>query len=193
MVFPLVPRIPVWAEGAQRRAGDLVYKPAAGTFFCLSLRLTLPMQIRLQIGHWGLILVYRGPLVFRLKGGEQVQMVGGAEPHVDWEVYPSTPWNYGRVADLQNATSGFEVEGRPVGSIPFKPDSAPVTLRVLGKRLPEGPFVDNSAGPIRGGPHHSSESPPFRESVNEGPRRRERHRDPRLLPIVSKAAEPILS
>jgi hypothetical protein len=41
--------------------------------------------------------------------------------------------------------------------VPFDPSSAPVVLKTTGKRLPDWQLLDNSAGPIEGGPYPSSE------------------------------------
>lgn len=161
--FPLVLRIPQWAEGAALRVGGEEHHPTPGTFFRVqrrwqdgdSARLLLPMKIRVESGHDGLISVYRGPLLFGLKIGEHWQKIAGEEPHADWEVYPTTPWNYGLIVDPQSPEAHFEVEKRSIGAIPFEPDQAPVALIARGKRLAEWHIVDNSAGPITGGPHTS--------------------------------------
>ena len=48
-----------------------------------------PMPVRLQSGHEGLMSVFRGPLLFALKMGEDWVKIGGEAPHNDWEVYPT--------------------------------------------------------------------------------------------------------
>jgi hypothetical protein len=139
--------------------------PTPGTFHQLErlwsdgdeVRLTLPMTIRLASGHEGLVSVYRGPLLFGLKIGEEWRKVGGSEPHADWEVYPTTPWNYGLIVDLRNPAASFAMQRFALHSVPFEPSHAPVTLRARARRLPGWELVDNSAGPISVGPFDSSE------------------------------------
>src|SRR5258706_55274 len=113
------------------------------------------MQVRVRHGHEGLISVYRGPLLYGLKMGEYWQKVGGVEPHADWEVYPTTAWNYGLLLDHDNAEGSFQVEKHHVGRVPFEPEAAPIVLKAKGKRIAEWNMIDNSAGPISGGPHPS--------------------------------------
>ena len=40
---------------------------------------------------------------------------------------------------------------------PFAPETAPVRIRVQGRRIPRWGLKDNSAGPIDAGPHATSE------------------------------------
>ena len=61
--------------------------------------LRLPMYPRVVRGHDGLVSIYRGPLLFGLHIGEDWRRFKGDEPHADWEVYPTTPWNYGLAVD----------------------------------------------------------------------------------------------
>jgi hypothetical protein len=79
------------------------------------------------------------------------------EPHADWEVYPTTPWNYGLALDANDPLAGIEVTQGVVSSPPFAPEAAPVRLRLNGRRLPQWRLVDNSAGQIPAGPHTTDE------------------------------------
>jgi hypothetical protein len=162
--FPLALRIPAWATGAEIRAGEAVYHPEPGSFFRLEqdwqaenhLQITFPMHVRAERWHRGLVSIYRGPLLFGLRIGEQWRQVAGEMPHADWEVYPTTPWNYGLSIDPQDE-GAFEVEETAIGALPFDPATAPVRLRTRGQRIPEWGLVENSAGDIDGGPHPSTE------------------------------------
>jgi hypothetical protein len=104
-----------------------------------------------------LVSVYRGPLLFGLKIGEEWKKIRGIEPHADWEVYPTTPWNYGLMLDYKNPSASFEIETSSVGTVPFEPDLAPVRLKAKGRRIPEWGLVNNSAGPVSVGPFSSAE------------------------------------
>lgn len=163
--FPILLRIPGWAAGAEITAGEQTYHPEPGSFFRLetswqdgsTIQARFPMQVRLARGHRGLVSVFRGPLLFGLRIGERWHQIGGQAPHADWEVYPTTPWNYGLAVDPEAFEGEFEVELNEVGQVPFEPEAAPVVLRTKGRRIPEWGLVDNSAGEIDGGPHLSSE------------------------------------
>ena len=105
--------------------------------------ITLPMEIRVERRYHNSASILRGPLVFGLRIGEEFRKLKGEEPHADYEVYPTTPWNY--ALDLD---SGIAVETRPVGPVPFAPEAAPVVLRVGAKRVPDWVLVNDSAGPL---------------------------------------------
>lgn len=164
--FPLLLRIPGWAKGATLEIeNNEPVEVNTGEFHRLerewenetNLFLNFPMHIRISKGHAGLISVYRGPLLFGLRIGEHWQQIRGQQPHADWEVYPTTPWNYGLVINSDNPTASFYVEERPVSAVPFDPNAAPVCITAIGKRLPQWGLVDNSAGPIDAGPHITDE------------------------------------
>ncbi len=169
--FPLLLRIPEWAEGTRVECSGQTFHPAPGSFLRVErawqdgdqMRLTLPMPVRLQSGHAGLVSVYRGPLLYGLKIGERWHKIPHekepalAEPAGDWEVYPTTPWNYGLAVEVETGRGDFQIQAGAPGQAPFDPARAPVVLKTRGRRLPEWQLVDNSAGPIDGGPHVSSE------------------------------------
>lgn len=164
--FPLLLRIPAWATETQvlvNHAGEA--EPQPGTFLRLEriwqdgdrITLRFPMHVRLTHGHAGLVSVYRGPLLFGLQIGEEWRKIRGTEPHADWEVYPTTPWNYALAVDERNPDSSFRVETGPLSNVPFDPLAAPICLKGRGRRLPAWMLVNNSAGPVEGGPHHPTE------------------------------------
>jgi rhamnogalacturonyl hydrolase YesR len=164
--FPLLLRVPAWAAGAQLRVNGAVQPaPVAGEFCRLertwqagdTVQLDLPLELRATQGHERLLSLYRGPLLFGLRIGEHWHQVAGEVPHADWEVYPTTPWNYGLLLDPQAPAAGVTVHVHAVSNPPFAPDTAPVRLRARGRRLPAWGLRDNSAGPIDGGPHASAE------------------------------------
>lgn len=161
MEFPLRLRIPSWAEGSEITSAGQVSRPTAGSFFTLhrcwedgdTISVRFPMPVRIERGYRGLISVYRGPLLFGLRIGEKWVKIGGDEPHADWEVYPTTPWNYGLCLDLDNPAESFVVETRPPASVPFDPAAAPVVIKARGRRIDGWRLDKNSAGEIDAGPH----------------------------------------
>jgi hypothetical protein len=137
--FPLRLRIPAWAEGATVMVGEKPPVAAApGTFHVIdrtwsggdTVTLHLPMPVRVEHGFQDSVRLLRGPLVFSLQIGEELRQVGGEAPHADWEVYPTTPWNYG----LALVEGEISVGEMPIGLVPFAPDAAPVTLTVPARR-----------------------------------------------------------
>jgi hypothetical protein len=93
--------------------------------------------------------VERGPLVYSLKLGEQWQKLRERPTQADdYEVHPTTPWNYGLLLPTGPALStAFKVKELPTSGVLFSPAGAPVELQVRGVRLPSWQLADNSAGP----------------------------------------------
>ena len=150
--FPLLLRIPGWATQTTVRVGSAeASSTRAGTFHCIdrvwsdgdSVALRAPLAIRTERRHHNSIAVVRGPLVFSLKIGEEFRLLAGQPPQADWEVHPTTPWNYGLPP---NPT--FTHRDAPLGRVPFAPAAAPITLTTKARRVPTWTMHHNSAGPL---------------------------------------------
>jgi hypothetical protein len=164
--FPLVLHIPQWADGATVQVNGVSQAaPRAGTFYTLArewsagdeVRTEMPMRVRIEGGHEGLASVYRGPLLYGLHIGEERIKIRGVAPHCDYEIRPTTPWNYGLALDLKNPAGSFRVE---TGAVPLRPWDGlapPVRLFVPARRLPRWTLVDHSAGPISGAPQETDQ------------------------------------
>jgi hypothetical protein len=153
--FPLVLRIPGWARGAKAEVnGTALGGVKTGEFYRLErewktgdrVELRFPMPVRLSKWYHNSVAVERGPLVYALTIGESWHKIKRTGPASDWEIFPSTPWNYALVID--GGTSSFEVEEAPLGHQPFSVGGAPVKLKAKARRLPEWQIVDDSAGPL---------------------------------------------
>lgn len=164
--FPLRLRIPGWAEGAEVHVNnEPVAKAQAGAFYDVgrswhdgdTVTLRLPMRLRVDRGYHNSIVIRRGPLVFSLLIGESWQKLRGEEPHADWEVRPTTPWNYALQIDPARPEAALRTEIRPVGESPFSPEGAPIRLKVRGRRVPGWTIEHNAAGLLPESPVASSE------------------------------------
>jgi hypothetical protein len=172
--FPLHLRIPSWAtEATIRVVGDPnmeIVRPEAGTFHCIErewsgtteVLLTLPMQPLLGNGHNQAATLERGPLVFAIRIGEEWRPTHDAKPHRelprDWEVHPTTPWNYALDLGKTTLSDDLTFTEHPVGDLPFSPDGAPVSVVARGKRVPEWQMRDGSAADVPSGPLSSQEA-----------------------------------
>jgi DUF1680 family protein len=158
--FPLVLRVPAWAANASIKVnghaeGDV--KP--GSFHRLqrewkpgdTVVIRFPMQPRVTRWYNNSAVIERGPLVYSLRIGEDWRKLRDHGPAADWEVRPTTPWNY-----AINAKS-IQVKETPVGQYPFSPEGAPVELRVKARRLPAWQMENGSAAPPPLSPVASSE------------------------------------
>ncbi|HSV73545.1 MAG TPA: beta-L-arabinofuranosidase domain-containing protein [Chthonomonadales bacterium] len=159
--FPLLLRIPAWAEGASIRCAGLSLLAGPGGFHRIErewragdvVEVALPMRPRVERGWRGAATVLRGPLVFSLRVGEEFRLLKGEPPRADWEVHPTTPWNVALLLD-----GAMEVSEAPVGPVPFDPTAAPVALRARGRRLPEWGMEGASAAPPPQSPVISTEA-----------------------------------
>ena len=124
--------------------------------------LTFPMTPRTSTWYRDSVALERGPLVFSLRLGEdwkkltQGMKKPAPAPAADWEVRPTTPWNYGLVVNPSSPPAGVKVRELPIGEYPFSPTGAPVELTVTGRRVPEWTIVNGSAGPLPHSPATSS-------------------------------------
>ena len=162
--FPLHLRIPNWAEGATVNVdGADAQNAEAGSFYAVqrewrgdsTVTLRLPLRWRSEQRFNGGVSLYRGPLLFALKIGEDWRHLRGDAPHDDHEVYPTTAWNYALELPLDlDAAIGLETNSASPQH--FSPEEAPVVAKVKGRRLPEQGLAQNSAAPVQS-PVHSDE------------------------------------
>ncbi len=113
-----------------------------------AVELHFPMRVRNSTWYHNSIAVERGPLVFSLKIGESWSRLRQTGPATDWEVFPTTPWNYALVVNPKDPGPAFTVTELPVGHQPFSLDGAPVEITVKARRLPEWQMEADSAGPL---------------------------------------------
>jgi DUF1680 family protein len=157
VTFPLMLRIPAWAKDAKISVeGKLIEGVKAGTFHTIerewregdTVEVVFPMALRTSRHYQNSVAVERGPLVFSLKVGEDWRQIKGEAPHADWEIYPTTPWNYGLVIDGEHPEQSITVEEKSLGKMPFSPEGAPLELKAKGRRIPNWKLVAGSAGPL---------------------------------------------
>ncbi|MBI3911598.1 MAG: glycoside hydrolase family 127 protein [Armatimonadetes bacterium] len=164
--FPLRLRIPGWTKGAEVTVGkDAAQAAEAGTFYVIerewhgstTVRLHLPMPVTIRTGYNSAVSVVRGPLIYVLKIGEDWRQVRGELPHADWEVYPTSPWNYALQIDRDHPEKSIAFALSSVGDCPFSPQGAPVRANVQGRRVPMWTVARNAAAPPPPSPVASDE------------------------------------
>lgn len=149
--FPLRLRVPAWATGATVRVGDSPAQPMTpGTLHRIdrewrsgpvTLMLRFPMRAKTSVRYNEAVAVERGPLVYGLKIGEEWTRVNADKahrelPHGDFEVRPTTPWNYGMIVNDSPIEESVTFEDRPVGDRPFSPEGAGVVAHARGRKIP---------------------------------------------------------
>jgi DUF1680 family protein len=160
--FPLLLRVPEWAEGATVAIAGAAPQPARpGTLHRVArewsgetrLSLRLPMKAAITTRYNEAVAVERGPLVYSLRIGEEWTRVNVDKPHRepphgDFEVRPTTPWNYGLVLDAKRPEGGIAFEERPVGERPFSPEGTGVVARARGRKIAAWKLQNGWAGEV---------------------------------------------
>ena len=166
VTFPLYLRIPGWCKSATVSVNGkkISITPEAGKYVRIerawknkdSIVLDLPMEVSVQrwtANHDSASVNY-GPLTFSLKIGERFQREDSTKTAIgdsgwqktadpsqwpSFEIYSTTPWNYGLVLDGAHPEKSFAVKklAWPKDNFPFTPESAPIELRVKAKQIPQ--------------------------------------------------------
>jgi DUF1680 family protein len=161
LAFPLKLRVPAWAESAKLLINGVEQPgPKAGTFFEINrtwkpgdtVTLQLPMSVRATTWFHNSISIERGPLVYSLKIQQSWRKEKQTGPSKDWEVFPTTPWNYALLLDPKNPARSFKVSESPMQSQPFNFAAPTVKLVTQGRRVPEWELESDSAGPLPDSP-----------------------------------------
>ncbi|OMF22906.1 hypothetical protein BK133_25295 [Paenibacillus sp. FSL H8-0548] len=105
------------------------------------LELHLPMVTETVSRNLYATSVERGPLVYVLPIQENWQMVQQREMFHDWELYPSSSWKYGLLAQTP-----FEVKEYEIPYQPFHAAHSPVKLKAQGQLIKEWKMEGNNAG-----------------------------------------------
>jgi DUF1680 family protein len=176
--FPLLLRMPAWTSSQMGADATEVAieneRPVpgkAGTFHRIerewtghtTVTLRIGMPLRVRRGFHSSVSLQSGPLVHALKVGADWKLLKGKPPFADWEVYPTTPWNYGLELDPEHPEKSVFLETRAVGDRPFSSEGAPIRAKVRGRRLPQWTLEKNAAGVLPSSPVTSRE--PLEELV----------------------------
>jgi len=170
--FPLVLRVPGWCDNArvELNGKEVGVKARPMSWVVIerkwkngdAVRLELPSRITVKIWkkNGNSVSVRRGPLTYSLKIGERWQRAGGTDEWPGFEVFPTTPWNYGLIVDLKNPSGSFEVSEKKgaLAAQPFTPESAPIEIRARAKRIPGWKQESNGLiGEVQGSPVYSDQ------------------------------------
>lgn len=115
--------------------------------------LRFPMRALVTSRYNEAVAIERGPLVYSLQIDEEWTRVNADKPHrelphADFELRPSTPWNYGLVVDERRPEATARFEERPMGERPFSPAGAGVVAKARGRRIPDWKIVRGWAGEL---------------------------------------------
>jgi hypothetical protein len=157
VTFPLHVRRPVWAEGCMLEVNGEGCGYAADAPYVSLYRewrdgdvVTLEMPMPPRVTPWSdtAVAVERGPLVFALALGEAWQRVGGSDMFPDYEVHPTTAWNYGLCVHPGVGEDAIALVRGPLAAQPWAREGAPVRLLVPGRRIPGWTARNGVSGPL---------------------------------------------
>jgi hypothetical protein len=148
--FPLYLRIPRWCEQASLKVnGKKISFKAKPMSYAVVNRpwkdgdvVTLQLPMAISVKKWernnNAVSVNYGPLTFSLKIGEKWTRYGSSDNWPEWEVSPTSAWNYGLVLNERNPARSFEVVHKQgiVAENPFTSDTAPIELRAKARKIP---------------------------------------------------------
>lgn len=164
VAFPLYLRIPRWCTGVHVALNGKALElgePAAylrlERTWSPGDRLELELQMALGLTRWprnGSVTVDRGPLSYSLRIGEQWQRVGGSDAWPEWEVLPTSPWNYG--LELEDAPLQV-IEHGVRDAQPWTPEAAPIEISARGRRITGWQLENETAGELLPSPIRSDE------------------------------------
>ena len=155
--FPFELRIPAWAHGATIQVNrEAKSQPAAGTFARIErkwqpgdrVEIVFPMEPRTSRWFHDSVAFERGPLVFSYGIGEDWVKLRDRGMTADWQVFPTTQWNYGISADLSTPAQSIQVSEADVGESVFTAKHAPVRLSVKARKLSDWRAEDGAANPL---------------------------------------------
>lgn len=171
--FPLYLRAPTWcAEFQVRVNGDDIdlspYEDLSGFFLRIEHEwhtgdvVSVDMGMHISLTEWprtGSVSVNRGPLTYSLKIGEDWRRCGGTDKWPEWEVLPTTPWNYGLIVDRENPETSFElVKSIAPVQQPWTLHEAPIELKAHAKRISQWGLQNETVMELQQSPVRS-ESP----------------------------------
>jgi hypothetical protein len=158
-------RIPAWAGGASVRVnGQPVNDTNPGAFVRVErewkqgdvVELQFPMAVRTSRWYQDSVAIERGPLVFALNVGTEWKKIRDAGQTTDFELHPTTPWNYALAIDPA-APKGVSVTVKDPGKMPFSAEGAPISMEAPARKLPGWQMENASAAPPPPSPVQTSQ------------------------------------
>jgi hypothetical protein len=170
--FPLYLRVPRWCSEAKviLNGKPLRVESRPLSYIVLdrswkngdAVTLEFPMHIGLR--KWkkngDSVSIDYGPLSFSLRIGERWDAYGNDRNWPEFQVYPTTAWNYGLELDATNPTKSLEIAKKtgPLPSQPFTPENVPIEIRARARKIPDWKQEPNGlAGKLQSSPVKSQE------------------------------------
>jgi len=156
VAFPLEVRIPEWCASPSVKVNGIAQSGVTTqTFYKINrtwangdtVTLDFPMPLKATPQFNNSVAIEMGPLVYSLQIGENwVQRVANTVNGLDfgeYEVKPTTNWNYGLIVDPANPSASITVNQRTMPSNPFVQSTTPITLTARAKLVPTWTMAAN--------------------------------------------------
>jgi hypothetical protein len=178
--FPLYFRVPGWADEYRLTVNDKDIQADAQNGYLManrkwrsgdSAKLVFPMPLKTEKRYNDAIAITRGPLYFSLRIDKEFKEIKFKEKSFesisykgsrDWEIRPTSDWNYGLAIDPENPESNITIDNFLIHDYPFGDrgdmvywdtwdthvswqHEAPIVLRVPAKQIPSWGLKNNSA------------------------------------------------
>jgi hypothetical protein len=156
VAFPFQFRIPGWAAGATILVnGKSEPTPSPASFARIDrtwksgdrVEIKFPMLPRVSRWFNNSVAIERGPIVFSYGIGEDWVKLRDRGMTADWQVFPTTPWNYALVLDSDSPTTGIAVTESKSSRNPFTREGSPIRLSVKARRVNQWRAEDGAADP----------------------------------------------
>ncbi len=122
-----------------------------------TVQITFPMQPRVVVGFNQSVSVERGPLVFAYNIGQDWLKLRDRGMTADWQVYPTSRWNYALAVDPSAPSQKIEVTENALTDRPFAVAGAATELHVKARLLPTWVATEGVAGTLAESPVESAE------------------------------------
>jgi hypothetical protein len=138
-------RIPQWTNNAVIKGNGIELNPDANSYCTINIQgsttltVEFPMKPEIVARPNNLYAVTRGPLVYSLAIGERWEQInkdvpGREFPHCDYEIFATTPWNYGLCLD-EKTVADLVFEEVELKEMPFAPQNAPIICKTSGRKV----------------------------------------------------------
>jgi uncharacterized protein len=164
--FALRLRMPAWADDPSITVNGNAEGPAKPNSFARVERtwnrgdvveIKFPMKPRTSKWFSDSVAIERGPLVFSYGIGESWVKLRDRGMTADWQVYPTSQWNYAVAITPEDATNSVSAKEFPISKIPFGSKPAAVELHVQARKLTTWRSEDGAANPVPPSPVSSDE------------------------------------
>ena len=166
--FPIQLRIPAWAATGTRITvnGKDWLDPSAQRWARIErtwnagdrIEIIFPMAPRISRWFHDSVAAERGPLVFSFPIGESWVKLRDRGMTADWQVFPTTAWNYGLNVGAAAPDKSIVVNESEVGDAPFSARHAPVRLSVRARKIAKWRAEDGVANALPQSPVASDQA-----------------------------------